>query len=86
MCNEAPVQPNTERWLRRPEGSSDDRYWGRGWKTGEDLSRWKDLGGLPAGGGYGVGGQLLTQLSVGLGGCGGLGLGGWEALSPPWLQ
>ena len=65
-CNEDPVQPNTERWLQRLEGSSDDRYPGRGWKRGEDSSGWKDLGGLPAGGGCGVAGQLLTQLSVGL--------------------
>ena len=61
-----PSTADTERGLQRLEGSRDDQYLGRGWKRGEDSSGGKDLGGLPAGGACGVGGQLLIQLSVGL--------------------
>ena len=61
-----PSAASTERGLQRLEGSRDDQYLRRRWKRGEDSSGWKDLRGLPAGGGCGVGGQLLTQLSVGL--------------------
>lgn len=80
MCNEDPVQPIQRVGYKGWKVLVMTGIWEEGGKEERTPLAWKDLGGLPAGGGCGVG-ALNCQWAFD--GCGGLGLGGWEAPSPP---